>query len=194
MTCSPVCADSLRETLRKEKAKPTAQAKAKEYRDRLAKVASKGARLALEHMRLVIKAAAYQADAFEQDLLMVQAEADLRAMDYSGSEQDQALNAKQAEFYEAELVTARLTARAKELKRVTEEALAEASDELKDRVGQYQLDNQDKGLDQIRVEQEEAEARLNCTVDVSHVVLEQYDRRATEVSGGHGRAWCERKG
>lgn len=42
-------ADSMRETLRKEKAKPTAEAKAKELRDRLAKVTAKAAQLSLRH-------------------------------------------------------------------------------------------------------------------------------------------------
>jgi len=131
---------------------------------------------------LVRKFSEYQSAAFTEDLQMVQAEADLRAMDHSSSEQDQALNAKQAEVHETELAQARRVAQAKELKKQVEESLQAASDEIKDAVGELREGNPDATVDEVRQRQEEAEAKLNCTVDVSHVVLEQYDKRAAEVS------------
>lgn len=122
----------------------------------------------------------YQAYVFSEDLHFVQAEADLRAMDNSSSEQDQALNAKQAEYQEAATLTAKLSTRAKECKKLIEEIDAPAP--VRARVDEIRADRGIPPLDEVRRDQEEAEAKLNCTVDVSHVVLEQYDKRANEVS------------
>jgi len=130
---------------------------------------------------LVRKEAKYQAAGFSDELLLVGAETDLRAMDNSSSAQDQALNAKQAELIEAETATAKLAAKAKELKQAAEQAIEEASQETSAEAQRIRND-ENPTLEQVRADQEEVEARLNCTVDVSHLVLEQYDKRAEEVS------------
>ncbi len=127
------------------------------------------------------KAVAYQALAHGEDLELVQAEADLRAMDHSSSAQDQALNAKQQELDEALARVAQLASKARELKKLTEDALNAASP-VTSHKAQLVRENGDPELDDLRAQQEDLEAKLNCTVDVSHLVLEQYDRRAGEIA------------
>lgn len=141
---------------------------------------SKLTKIRHQQQRLCRKMVSYQDDAFGEDLNLMQAEADLKAMDNSSSAQDQALNAKQVDVNEAEARTAQLYARGKEVKKQTADAMEDASPETADKARIIREEGEPE-LDELRVQQEDLEAKLNCTVDVSHVVLEHYDKRAKEI-------------
>lgn len=143
-------------------------------------MAGKGARLALEHHRLVLRTLKHQLVAASCDTRLVQAESDLRAMDHSGSDQDRALNEKIQEVDEIKTKTAQLAAKAKVLKANTETMMAESSEPVT-KEAQRRRQEADPDLEQLQKEQEELEAKLACTVTISSVILEQYESRKREV-------------
>ncbi|BGO98380.1 hypothetical protein RTG_00828 [Rhodotorula toruloides ATCC 204091] len=172
---------SLQSSLQRELSKPSATEKREQLAARMRKLMEKRVKLTIEYEDLLVKAADVQESSIKVHLQTLQAESDHRAMDLMVRERDEELEEKREALERATAAVAALLKEGKRHNAAYQEAVAALSDEQKERVKERR-ESGEETLQTIEDKIVEIESNLNCTIAVSPLVLDAYNKRKIEIN------------